>query len=209
MSIPNTSVAAYSCVYLNPFLRRIFSLLCDVKHFAVEIFTAVFLFWGGFFFSLHRLSFDCSVTLPVIRINRFFGQIVDRQNTHLDTSTTPVWQQKNWICSFRFWFSFLPFFPADDTDVLIHHDSTLYPSHLCLFFSFSPPEDGRRWVSQAWSRPKKPRPVSWERQRGTFNLVCFAPFVLSLLKSWSVYRVLPAQGKRQSVGIVCVSLTQR
>lgn len=69
------------------------------------------------------------------------------------------------------------------------------------FFS----EDGRRWVSQAWTRPSEPKPVSWEWQWGTFNLVCFAPFVLSLLKSWSVYWALPAQGKSRSVGTVWAS----
>lgn len=111
------------------------SLWCKA-FFSGDIHSSVFVL-GLIFFSLHRLSFDCSVTLPVIRINLFFGQIVHRQNTHLDTSATPVWQQTNWICSFRFWFSFLPFFPADDTDVLIHHDSTLYPSHLWLFWFFS------------------------------------------------------------------------
>lgn len=149
------------------FVRNSFSSLFDVKHFSAKIIATVA------FFALFSQALYWLLRFFVSNQNDFRFRsnsgVNDRQTSHLDASTTYVCHQKNSISSFRLWFwFFLSTLFLDDTDALIQHDSSLHPSHLCLFS-----EDGRRWVSQAWTRPNEPRPVSWEWQWGTFNLVCF------------------------------------
>lgn len=140
-------VAAYSCVYLNPFLKRIFSRLCHVKPFSAKINTV---FCSGFFRLYKALL-------------RLLSHFASHQNKSFFRPNCRQAKLIPWcinclclaVLELDLQLSVLIFisvlFPADDTDTVIHHDSPFYPFHLCLFKKKSIYfwGDGRWWVSQA------------------------------------------------------------
>lgn len=145
VSIPNTSIHAYFCIYFNMFVRKIFLGLCNVKHFSVKTVTAVHPPISPFTSPL------CQCSLTVRNQNKSLLRsnpgVNDRKTAYLDASTTHVCHEKNEKKSPKEDFQLLVLIfifpllalPVDNTDTLIHHDSSHHPSHLCLFS-----EDGKR-----------------------------------------------------------------